>query len=40
LPETTDNLLDENPNEHDVTLAKAIYVDAQQSKDVRMENLA
>jgi hypothetical protein len=40
LPETGDNLLDEYPNEHDVTLAKAIHVDAQQSKDVRMDNFA
>jgi hypothetical protein len=40
LPEIADNLLDEYPNEHDVILAKAIPVDAEQSKDVRMDNLA
>jgi hypothetical protein len=40
LPEIADNLVDEYPNEHNVTLAKAIPVVAQQSKDVRMDNLA
>jgi len=40
LPETVDNLLDECPNEHDVTLAKTTHVDAQQSQDVRMDILA
>jgi hypothetical protein len=40
LPETADNLLEEYSNGHDVTLAKAIHVDAQQSKGVRMDNLA
>ena len=40
MPETVDNILDECPNEHDVTLAKAIHVDAQQSQDVWMDNLA
>jgi len=36
LPETVDNLLDECPNEYDVTLAKT----TQQSQDVQMDNLA
>jgi hypothetical protein len=37
---TVDNLLDECPNEHDVTLVKTTHVDAQHSQDVQMDNLA
>ena len=35
-----DFLSDECSNEYDVTLAKTTHVDAQQSQDVRMDNLA
>jgi propanediol dehydratase small subunit len=40
LSETVDNLLDECPNERDVTLVKTTHVDAQHSQDVQMDNLA